>query len=135
MLTSTVATVFTNAVGTIEAHPQGYAIVRYHPGMVEIPALQELLMHLGQLLLQRGWRKVLVDSRELTVFRQEVKDWTRANWIAPVIPRPHELVLATLLPNNVFGRLAMAELQLSAASGNLNLNFDDEAAAHAYLGS
>jgi hypothetical protein len=133
MLTSTISTIFSNAVGTIEAHPQGYAIVRYHPGTVEIPALQELLTQLGQLLLRRGWRKVLVDSRALAVFRPEVKDWTRTNWLAPVIPRPPDLVLATLLPTNVFTRLAMAELQLSSTSGNLNLNFDDEGAAHAYL--
>jgi hypothetical protein len=133
MHTSAISTVFTNAVGTIEEHPQGYAIVRYHPGTAEIPALHELLTHLGQLLLQRGWHKVLVDSRALAVFRQEVKDWGRANWIAPVIARPPELVLATLLPDNVFGRLAMTELQLGSTSGNQNLNFANEADAHAYL--
>jgi hypothetical protein len=133
MLTPAISTVFTNGVGTIEAHPQGYAIVRYRPVTVEIAALQELLTHLGQLLLQRGWRKVLVDSRALAIFRQEVKDWARANWIAPVIARPPELVLATLLPDNVFGRLAMTELQLGSSSGNQNLNFADEAAAHTYL--
>jgi hypothetical protein len=133
MLSTAIHTVFTNAVGTIEENPQGYAIVRYHPVTIEIPALQELLTHLGQLLLRRGWHKVLVDSRALSVFRQEVKDWARANWIAPVIARPPDLVLATLLPANVFTRLAMTELQLSAASGNVNLNFADEAAAQAYL--
>ena len=125
--------VFSNAVGTIEEHPSGYAIVRYHPVTVEIPTLQELLVHLGQLLLRRGWHKVLVDVRALTVFRQEVKDWARANWIAPVIARPPHLVLATLLPENVFTRLAMTELQLGSTSGNENANFATEAAAHAYL--
>jgi hypothetical protein len=129
----TATTLFNNAAGTLEAHPQGYAIVRYHPGTVEIPALQELLTRLGQLLLQRGWRKVLVDTRALAVFRPEVKDWARANWIAPVIARPPELILATLLPDNVFGRLAMTELQLGSSSGNQNLNFANEADAHAYL--
>jgi hypothetical protein len=44
-----------------------------------------------------------------------------------------DLVLVTLLPANVFTRLALTELQLIAASGNLNLNFADEAATHAYL--
>jgi hypothetical protein len=134
MLSSSISTIFSNAVGTLQVHPQGYAIVRYHPGTVEIPALQELLTRLGQLLLQRGWHKVLVDTRALTVFRPEVKEWTRANWIAPVIARPAHLVLATLLPNDVFGRLTMTELQLGSSSGNQNLNFADEAAAHAYLG-
>ena len=127
------STTFTNAVGTIEEHASGYAVVRYHPVMVEIPALRDLLEHLGQLLLRRGWHKVLVDVRTLTVFRQEVKDWARANWIAPVIARPPHLVLATLLPENVFTRLAMTELQLGSTSGNENANFATEAAAHAYL--
>lgn len=133
MAVSSPSTVFSNAVGTIEEHPSGYAIVRYHPVMVEIPALQALLVHLGQLLLRRGWHKVLVDVRALTIFRQEVKDWARANWIAPVIPRPPHLVLATLLPENVFTRLAMTELQLGSTSGNQNANFASEADAHAYL--
>jgi hypothetical protein len=133
MLSSIISTVFTNEVGTIEAHPQGYAIVRYNPVTVEILALQELLTHLGHLLLQRGWRKVLVDTQALTVLQQEVKDWARANWIAPVIARPPNLVLATLLPDNVFSRLAMTELQLGTSSGNQNLNFAEVAAAHAYL--
>lgn len=133
MSVSVISPVFTNAVGTLEAHPQGYAIVRYHAVLVEIPALQELLTHLGQLLLRRGWHKVLVDSRALAVFRQDVKDWVRANWIAPVIARPPDLVLATLLPANVFTRLALMELQLGTSSGNQNRNFADEAAAHAYL--
>ncbi|MFD1874735.1 hypothetical protein [Hymenobacter bucti] len=128
-----ISTVFANAVGTLEAHPQGYAIVRYHAVTVEIPALHELLTHLGQLLLRRGWRKVLIDSRALAVFRQEVKDWVRANWIAPLIARPPDLVLATLLPANVFTRLALLELQLGSGNGNQNHNFADEAAAHAYL--
>lgn len=127
------STTFTNAVGTIEEHASGYAIVRYHPVTVEIPALRDLLEHLGQLLLRRGWHQVLVDVRALTVFRQEVKDWARANWIAPVIARPPHLVLATLLPENVFTRLAMTELQLGSTSGNENANFATEAAAHAYL--
>jgi hypothetical protein len=133
MLSTTISPVFTNEVGTIEEHPQGYAIVRYHPVTIAIPALQELLTHLGQLLLRRGWHKVLVDSRALAVFRPEVKEWARANWIAPVITRPADLVLATLLPDNVFGRLAMTELQLGSTSGNQNLNFANEADAHAYL--
>jgi hypothetical protein len=90
-------------------------------------------VYLGQLLLRRGWHKVLVDVRALTIFRQEVKDWARANWIAPVIERPPHLVLATLLPDNVFTRLAMTELQLGSTSGNQNTNFANEAAAHAYL--
>lgn len=127
------STTFTNAVGTIEEQASGYAIVRYHPVTVEIPALRDLLEHLGHLLLRRGWHKVLVDVRALTVFRQEVKDWARANWIAPVIARPPHLVLATLLPENVFTRLAMTELQLGSTSGNENANFATEAAAHAYL--
>jgi len=127
------STIFSNVVGTIEAHPQGYAIVRYRAGTVEIPALQELLTRLGQLLLQRGWRKVLVDTRALTVFKPEVKEWARANWIGPVIARPSQLVLATLLPNDVFGRLTMTELQLASGNSNQILNFTDEAAAHAYL--
>lgn len=133
MAIATPAIVFANAVGIIEEHPSGYAIVRYHPAAVEIPALQELLVHLGQLLLRHGWHKVLVDVRALGPLRQEVKDWSRANWIAPVIARPPNLLLATLLPANVFTRLAMTELQLGSTSGNENANFADEAAAHAYL--
>lgn len=117
------------------ANPGGYAEIRYSANKPNIPDLQALLTALGQLLLQRGWHKILLDGRQLQALPETVKQWTQANWIAPVIARPAELRLATLLPADVFGRLAVQELQLGVANSHRNRNFSDETAAHAYLSS
>ncbi|NML65515.1 hypothetical protein HHL22_09895 [Hymenobacter sp. RP-2-7] len=135
MPTSAATTVFTNAAGTLLAHPAGYAEVRYAPTPLRIADLQPLLTQLGQLLLQRGWYRILLDGRQLKPLSDAVKQWTQANWTAAGIARPAHLELATLLPTDVFSRLGVQELQLGTTNGNRSRNFSDEAAAHAYLTS
>lgn len=131
--TPSATTVFTNAAGALLAHPAGYAEVRYAANPLRIADLQPLLAQLGQLLLQRGWYRILLDVRQLKPLSEAVKQWTQANWLTPVIARPASLAQATLLPTDVFSRLGVQELQLGVSNGNRNRNFSDEAAAHAYL--
>lgn len=126
-------TIFTNAAGTLLAHPAGYTIVRYASGTLQVADLQALLTRLGDLLLQHNWYKLLVDLRSLPVISEAVKEWTRANWQHAGVRRPPVVVQATLLPANVFSRLAIAQLQLGADGDIETRNFPDEAAAHAYL--
>jgi len=125
--------VFTNPAGSVLANPGGYAEIHYSAGQPNIPDLQALLTALGQLLLQRGWHKVLLDGRQLQPLPEALKRWTQANWITPVIARPANLELATILPTDVFSRLGVQELQLGVANGNHNRNFSDTEAAHKYL--
>ena len=129
----TPSVVFANPAGTLLAHPAGYAEVRYQPGPPSIPDLEALLMQLGQLLLARSWHRALVDARQLRALPEATKAWARAHWTNPVIARPTGMVLATLLPTDVFGRLAVSELQLGAAADTNNRNFADSEAAHTYL--
>ncbi|RZK55020.1 MAG: hypothetical protein EOO59_10920 [Hymenobacter sp.] len=126
-------TVFTNAAGTLLTHPAGYAVVRYHAGTLQLPDLQALVTRLGELLLQHGWYKMLLDLRALPIISESIKDWTRTHWQQAGVPRPPVLAQATLLPANVFSRLAVSQLQLGG-EGDIDIrNFPEEAAAHAYL--
>ena len=130
---STPTTIFTNAAGTLLAHPASYTIVRYAPGALQVPDLAALPTRLGELLLSHDWYKVLLALPALPVLSEAIKEWTRANRQQPGVPRPPRLAQATLLPANVFSRLAIAQLQLGADGDIEHRNFPDEAAAHAWL--
>jgi hypothetical protein len=133
MPTSTATVVYSNPAGTMLAHSAGYAEMRYEPGTLRIADLHDLLTRLGELLQQRGWHKVLLNGQHLTGMPDPVKQWAHANWLTPVIARPAELRQATLVPADVFGRLALQELQAGVGTSYHNRNFADEAAAHDYL--
>lgn len=89
--------------------------------------------HLTALLHQRAWDKVLVDSRELTIFPEAAKEWIRTTWLPQEATQLPRLLIATLLPAGVFSRLAISQMQLETTTTSNHHNFTDEAAAIAYL--
>ena len=54
---------FENAVGRITEDPNGYAFILYYDVPRQLAELRALLTHMGQLLLRRGWHRILVDMR------------------------------------------------------------------------
>lgn len=61
---------FENALGRLYAHPDGYALLRYHPGVRSLLDVQQMLLHVGRLLHQRRWHKLLSDQRQLSPFTE-----------------------------------------------------------------
>lgn len=121
---------FQNPVGRLFEHPQGYAVVEYHPGPRQLTDLQGLLAQLVRLLTQRGWSKVLADQRLMQPYTPEESEWIRANWLTrDVVFRG-----AILLPHDVFARLASSQLVHEAKAASLSYRmFEELAAAEGWL--
>jgi hypothetical protein len=121
---------FQNPVGRLLEHPQGYAIVEYHPGPRQLSDLQGLLAQLVRLLTQRRWDKVLADQRLMQPYTPEESEWIRANWLTRgVVFRG-----AILLPHDVFARLASSQLVHEAKAASLSYRlFEEPVTAEAWL--
>jgi hypothetical protein len=121
---------YQNAVARLLEHPHGYAVVEYQPGARTLTDLQGLLGQLEQLLTRRGWHRVLGDQRLMHPFTPEESEWIRAHWLT----RGTAFHGAILLPQDVFARLASAQIVHEAKAANLSYRlFDDQAAAEAWL--
>lgn len=59
---------FENAMGCIYAHPDGYALLRYHTRPRNLADVHDFLVYTGRLLQRRRWHKFLSDQRQLTRF-------------------------------------------------------------------
>lgn len=124
---------FSNTAGTITPDPAGYAVLRYHAQHWKLPELAALYSQLTNLLLQHGWYRVLVDSRDLAFFPEEAKDWIRTSWLTGEATRLPRLLIATLLPSAVFSRLGISQMQLETVDVSHHRNFSDETSAQAFL--
>jgi len=125
---------YENAVGRLSEHANGYAIVQYKPGKRLLGDFQALLTHLGNLLQRRSWHKVLTDQRAMTPFTEEERRWVQEQWLVAEPGRPSGIMVALLLPEDVFARLATNLVMHDTQEGHLRYHiFQDEVSAAAWL--
>lgn len=73
---------FSNPVGSVYEHPDGYAVVVYAPGPRRLDYLQAFLTHTSTLLQSRGWYKMLADQRRMSPFTPEESSWIVDYWLS-----------------------------------------------------
>jgi hypothetical protein len=73
---------FANSVGRLLAHPDGYALLRFHSGPRTLDHLKAFLAHTSQLLRRRGWQGLLVDQRGMQAFTVAEQAWIVDYWLA-----------------------------------------------------
>ena len=125
---------FQNPAGRVLEHPAGYAVFEYAPGKRQLSDLQALLVHTGQLLRRHQWNRLLGDQRRMSPFTEEESKWIVEYWLDPANQSPGGLYAAVLLAEDVFARLATAQLINDAKAAALTYHmFDNEQAAVAWL--
>lgn len=123
---------FENVIGRLYAHPDGYALLRYHASPRSLLDVREGLIHVGRLLQRRGWHKFLSDQRQLLPFTEneqalildywQARHFTMGPTIGAVLPS------ADGLAHHSFTHI------WDQARGALRYRlFDDEAEAAAWL--
>ena len=125
---------FENPVGRLLEHPDGYAIVQYKAEKRQMNELKAFLTHTSQLLLRRGWHKILGDQRVMTAFTEEERTWIKENWLIQPATGNTTIYGAVLVAHDVFARLAMNLIMNEARESALVYRlFDEEADAEAWL--
>lgn len=123
---------FENAVGCISEYANHYAVVQYKPGKRKFVDFQTFGAHLRGLLQRRNWHKVLSDQRVLAPFTEEERAWIRAQWHTSVVQQ--KVLVAVLLPQDVFARLATSLVMHDAHEGALVYRiFQNDAEAATWL--
>lgn len=126
---------FQSPAGLVLEHAlAGYAELRYLPSKRRPGELADLLTHLGQLLLTRGWHKFLSDNRQMTPYSADEKQWFVSQWLSGAVPHPNPLTGVIVLPEQVVARLSFLEMSMRAAAASLRYRtFQEEHEAIAYL--
>ncbi|RPD44084.1 hypothetical protein DNI29_22050 [Hymenobacter sediminis] len=119
-------------MASIFAHPDGYVLLRYHPGPRTLADVQNVLTHTGKLLTLRNWHKLLSDQRQLSPFTEDeqalILDYWQARHFAAGLT-----LGAVLLSQNVFTRLSFHTIREQAYGALRYQVFEDEAEAAAWL--
>jgi hypothetical protein len=123
---------FENVVGCLYAHPEGYAVLRYHAGPRSLLDVHDALLHVGRLLQRRGWHKFLSDQRQLSPFTENeqalILDYWQARHftIGPTI--------GAVLPSaNVLAYHSFTQIWEQAYGALRYRLFNEEAEATAWL--
>ncbi|WBO85990.1 hypothetical protein [Hymenobacter yonginensis] len=124
---------FENAVGRILEHPEGYAWVIYKDTRRGITEFRALLTHLGQLLLRRGWSRILVDMHLIQPLSEPEKQFLVDEWYSRKIARPEHVCVAYLAAQDAVSRLSIHQIQAEARKENTSDAFQTLAEAQAYL--
>jgi hypothetical protein len=125
---------FENAVGRITEDPNGYAFVSYHDVPRQLSELRALLTHMGQLLLRRGWHRILVDMRQIKPLSEAEKILLTQEWYGGHIARPKQICTAFWMAEDVIARLSVHEMQIEARKQQNSSNaFSSLAEAREYL--
>ncbi|WP_460502763.1 hypothetical protein [Hymenobacter agri] len=131
---TTLTAVFANEAGELFEHPAGYALIRYQAGKRPAGAIAAMLTQAGALLLRRNWTSLLSDTRLMAPLTDEEKAWVVEHWQGRRVARPTHVRVATLLPLDVFARLAVGQIQVGVLPGNVQYkNFGEAAEAHSFL--
>jgi hypothetical protein len=134
MLVSPLRIYFENSVGRILEHPDGYALVHYHPGARDLAYLQAFLRHVGQLLQRRGWHKILGDQRQMTPYTAAESQWIVDFWLS-YQNQGRAVYGAVLLTPDAWAQLPAPYRGAPAQAGAMTYClFVDEGAALAWLG-
>lgn len=125
---------FKNGIGCIWEEPQAYLRLDYYPGPREEAQFKALLTHARQAMQRRGWSGLLVNQQQMSAFTPAEENWMVNEWLPRAVQENGYRYGAVLVAHDVFARLAMNSLVMSSRKlGHLYRNFDDEAAAIAWL--
>ena len=125
---------FENAVGRLYEHPDGYALFKFNPGKRKFSELQGLLGHVRNLLERNRWHRFLADQRLLAPFTPEEVVWIVDHWHATAAHHPAGLYGAVVMAQDVFARLAMAQIVQQANAASMHFRrFETEAEATGWL--
>lgn len=125
---------FENSVGRLLEHPEGFAILQYHPGKRKLSDLQALLTHGGNLLVRNQWHRMLGDQRLMVPYTDDESAWIVNYWLDASRQRPGGLYGAVIVANDVFARLSMDQVMHEARASALTYRlFDSEDKAVAWL--
>ena len=125
---------FENGAGRIWEEPTTYLRLEYRAGPREEVQFRALLNHLAQALVRRGWNSILVDQRHMTPFSPSEQAWMLSEWLPRAVREHGYRYGAVVVAHNVFARLAMTPLVLSAHElGHTYRTFETVADAEEWL--
>lgn len=127
------AVYFENAIARITEHSEGYAFILYYDVPRQISDLRALLTHLGQLLLRRGWYRILVDMYSIQPLTEPEKAMLAKEWYGGGIARPQRMCTAFMMAKDAVTRLSIREIQIYARKQNDSHAFQSLEEARAYL--
>jgi hypothetical protein len=120
---------FENNLASVSSHPSGYVQLIYHPGKCDLKDLQVVLQHTGNLLQRRQWSRLLEDQQQLELLTAGEQQVISGYWQRQTHVLGHSLCVATVLPQNVFARLATATLRHELRTVDINYRLFNEASA------
>lgn len=123
---------FENAMERIYAHPEGYALLRYHPGSRSLLDFHDFLLYTGRLLQRRRWHKMLSDQRQLAPYSENEQALLLDYWQARHFTHGRT-ISAVLLAPNATTHCAFTHVWEEARGSVTYRFFDDEAQATAWL--
>ncbi len=125
---------YENAVGRIWEHPDGFAVVQYKSGTRQLEYFQAFLTHVGRLLTQRGWARILSDQRPMTAFTPEESAWIVGYWLDQNQQRPDKVYGAVIIPDDMYAQLSVNQVMADAEVAALTYRlFESEPDAMAWL--
>jgi hypothetical protein len=119
---------FENAMGRIYAHPDGYALVRFHPGTRSLLDFQDFLLHTGRLLQRRRWHKMLSDQRQLAPYTEDEQALLLDYWQARHFTHGRTISAVLLGPTDIT-HCAFTQVWEEARGSVPYCLFDNEPAA------
>ena len=134
MLQATRSLYSENSIGRIWEEPEGYLRLEYKSNPREEAQFRPLLTHTAQVLSRHHWPNMLVDQRQMSPFTPAEQTWMAGEWLPKAVHEHGYRYGAVLVAHNVFARLAMTQLVLSARDlPHTYRTFEDEAEAVAWL--
>jgi len=125
---------YENQAGRSVEDPLGFARLTYHQGTRSEDELRALLGHTTRLIARRNDGRLLVDQRLMTPFTPAEQHFVVHEWLPLTILEGGYRFGAVVLAENVFARLATANVITAARDLPMTYQyFDTEAAAVAWL--
>ena len=124
---------FENTAGRLWEEPEGFVRVEYQAGRRQEIELRSLLTHATHALRRRSWTNLLIDQRVMSPFTPAEQRWLTETWLPEAIREAGYRYGAVVMANDVFARLAMTQITMTTRDHHTYRNFEDEAAAQAWL--
>lgn len=125
---------FENNLATISEHPDGYVVFVYRKAKRNVADLKAVLTHTRNLLYRRRWHRILADQRLMEAITPEESAFVAEFWQQETQVLGHGICVASVLAQDVFARLAAAQLRTELGTAHVGYRvFDDEATASAWL--
>jgi hypothetical protein len=105
---------FTNAVASVQADPEGYAVMRWRPGPRQLADYQEAMNVLLRVIRALGTGKALVDHLHITAFSEEERHWIATHWLPRAVVQGNYRYAALLAQPHTVTWLVLQGQQLLA---------------------